>query len=359
MASRARLGVAVSWCGWSICAAVGALLLVEVEAADARTTYRANAADVDDDHQTVFDIGSEAITESSSLVVSTTHAGLVYTTNDSGDAATVYVLEDEQGRLVGRTTLAGVEPVDIEAMAAGSDGSLIVGDIGDNESERSSVTVYRIEQPGRGTTQATADQVELRFTGGPRDAEGLLYDAEAGRVLVISKELAGSVYQTPRDVFDTRRARLRRVAGAPGLATDATFLPGGDLVVVRTYIDASIYRYPSWELVDTIGLPSQEQGETVAAPPGGRSIWVGSEGEDSEVVAVRLPPIPAADGEQGPGATAPTAPGPTTDGSRSDRAGDDGLREVAEVALVGAGSALAVVVLIGIWRFRRHRASVY
>lgn len=350
--------------GWSICAVMVSLLLGVYAAAGAQTEYTGDRGTLADDEQTVFEIDSDAITESSSLVVSTTHAGLVYTTNDSGDSATVYVLEDGDGRLVGRTSLTGVEAVDIEALAGGTDGSLVIGDIGDNEAGRSSVLVYRIDQPGRGRDETSADRVELRFASGPGDAEGLLYDAREGRVLVISKEFGGSVYQTTRDVFDQERATLRRVADAPGLATDATFLPGGDLVVVRTYIDAWIYRYPSWELVDAIGLPSQEQGESVAAPPGGRSIWVGSEGEGSEVLAVRLPMIPPAEGEPGQGTTAPTTPGPkttelppTTGGPRSEPARGDDFRDVAEIALVGAGTALAVVVLVGIWRFRRHRAS--
>src|SRR5205085_3431861 len=73
----------------------------------------------------VFHIDDGRITESSSLVVSAAHPGLVYTANDSGDGPFVYVL-DRNGGLVGTTTLAGVDPLDIEAMSCGIDGTLVV-----------------------------------------------------------------------------------------------------------------------------------------------------------------------------------------------------------------------------------------
>ena len=85
----------------------------------------------------VFTIASPEITESSSLAVGTVDTRLVYTTNDSGDDGTVYTLDVSTGRVVGRTTLAGADPLDVEAIAAGDDGSLVVADIGDNNAEHS------------------------------------------------------------------------------------------------------------------------------------------------------------------------------------------------------------------------------
>src|SRR5689334_24114746 len=97
----------------------------------------------------VFRITDGKIRESSSLVEGTTSPGLFYTANDSGDGPYVYVL-DPTGRLLGTTSLSGVDPVDVEAMASGADGSLIVGDIGDNDATRQTVRLYRIEQPVAG-----------------------------------------------------------------------------------------------------------------------------------------------------------------------------------------------------------------
>ena len=119
---------------WSGCC----LLVATVAGSGVVTGQTAYASHADGPH-VVFTIGSPQITESSSLAVSTVHPGLVYTTNDSGDDGTVYML-DRHGALVGRTTLAGADPLDVEAIAAADDGTLVVADIGDNAADTRQLT---------------------------------------------------------------------------------------------------------------------------------------------------------------------------------------------------------------------------
>ena len=315
----------------------------------------------------VFTIRSTEITESSSLVVSTTRDGLVYTANDSSHSATVYVLDSSTGAVVGRTSLTGVEPVDIEAMGAGADGSLVVADIGDNGSDRHYVTVYRLEQPGRGSHEVPADELALRYVDGPRDAEAVLYDAEVGRVFVVSKQtFDASIYATRPDAFGGDRAVLRPVAAAPSVITDATFLPGGSVAVLRTYVGALLYRYPGWQVLESVKLPSLQQGESIAAPPGGRVVWVGSEGLHSDVVAVRLPPQPPKPPAKTPGTPSPPAPAddppsqaspaPETSPETSPAAGQeaDGDGAPTGVILMGAAAAATVAAAAG-WLLSRRR----
>ena len=301
---------------WSRLAAPAVLALMFATAGAGAVSGPAAYADDDGQRHRVFRINSMEITESSSLFVSTAHPGLVYTTNDSGDTPTIYVLDADNGALVGRTTLSGVDAVDVEALAGGTDGLLVMADIGDNDSVRDSVSVYRLPQPESGRRTASAERVELAYVDGPRDAESALYDARTGRIFVVSKELAGaSVYVTPRNVFDRSRALLRRVAGAPALATDATLLPGAKGAVVRTYVGATIYSFPSFEPVGAMPLPRLEQGESIAAPPSGAVVWVGSEGVRSPVIAVRLPkPSPTTPTTPTTSPTTPTTPttSPTT-----------------------------------------------
>jgi hypothetical protein len=235
----------------------------------------------------VFRISAPRITESSSLVQSTVHPPLLYTANDSGDGPYVYVLSPT-GRLVGTTTLLGVDPVDVEAMATGADGSLIFGDVGDNDSNRPNVAVYRIAQPGPGPSQVEAQKVTLTYQGGPRNAESMLYDSSTGRVYIMSKLPFGGVYESPPEVFSLRSATMRPIATAPSFATDATFLAGHHAVVVRTYRSAYVYRFPSWHLLTSFTLPAQRQGESVTTD-GSRALLVGSEGTDSPVWSVPLP----------------------------------------------------------------------
>jgi hypothetical protein len=307
----------------------------------------------DDGHRVLFTIASPLITESSSLAVSTAHPGLVYTTNDSGDTATVYVLDASDGRLVGKTTLTGVTPVDIEALGIDR-GSLVVGDIGDNDQARDSVVAYRLSQPGRGTATVQPDSVTLTYSDGARDAESLLYDGRTERVFVVSKGLAGArVYRSPPDVFGRVRATLTRDASAPAIATDATFVGGHRYAVIRTYFSAVVYRFPSWQKVDSFDLPPQEQGESVTSPGGDEVLWIGSEMEDSEVLEVSLPDLE-------PPAAPPTASGngsgeTTTKIVRTDGAGSRELRTWAVRATQVAGAGLVVVALVAVVLYRRHR----
>ena len=300
----------------------------------------------------VFRIASPDITESSSLVVSTVESGLVYTANDSGDTATVYVLAARSGAVVGRAQLTGVTPLDIEALSAGSDGALVVADIGDNGADRTSVALYKIPQPGRGPGEVAADRVALRYSDGPRDAEAIVYDAASGRVFVVGKEFSGAhVYRTPPDVFSRSRAVLRPVADAPLFATDATLLPGGDLAVIRTYFDAVVYRYPGWVKVQSFVLPRQPQGESVAAPARGGHLWIGSEGQNSAVLSVPLPLIEPVEAT----ATPTGVPSPTTASQASPH--HELLKSATRVVIVVAVGALALVVaLVGVL-YRRHRRA--
>jgi hypothetical protein len=312
----------------------------------------------------IFRIHSARINESSSLVVSTAHPRLVYTANDSGDGPFVYVL-DHHGRLVGTTTLAGVDPVDVEAMSSGSDGSLVVADIGDNHAVRGSVQIYRIPQPKAGDFTVTPEKVTLTYPDGPHNAESVLYDARTGRVFVVSKEVDAHVYATGPDVFSAPTAALTRVAAAPTIATDAAFLPGARAVVVRTYYNAVVYRYPSWHVQTSFTLPTEQQGESISAVPGQTSVWVGSEGVDSPVWDVPLDKAAAALVEKtGQAPRVPhTAPATSPTPPTAVHQGEHGPKTTAQdhgpsgwvVALGGVGTAVLVVVVAAVSTRRRSR----
>jgi hypothetical protein len=302
----------------------------------------------------VFRIQPAEIDESSSLVVSQTHNGLVYTANDSGGSATVYVLDADTGQLVGSTSIEGVEPIDIEAMTPGADGSLIVADIGDNDSQRGYVTVYRIDQPGRGTHTVAADAVRLTYSNGPHNAESAVYDADTGRLFIVSKEFVPArVYRSPRDLFSHRQAVMKPVARGPVLATDAALLPTDDVAVIRTYAAAYFYTFPGWRLLGQRTLPNQPQGESVAVPPGGHLLWVGSEGVNSQVLAVTVPRLTR---PSGPTSAPPsTAAGSTDDGAAAaENAHRDELKSRAVVVGGGALALLVVVAIIIAVRWHRH-----
>lgn len=224
------------------------------------------------------------IVESSGLVV---REGLVVTTNDSGDSGRVFTVDPATGRTVGVTSWTP-EPVDVEALAPAGPGHVWVGDIGDNQHVRRSVDVMRVPV-GRGRVTASPEAYELVYPDGARDAEALVSHPVTGQLFVITKGVfAGTVYAAPQHLRTDAANRLEAVGDAPGIVTDATFLPGGGGVVLRTYSHAHLAAFPSWQAVTSWELPRQDQGEGVAVA--GRALLVSSEGARSAVLRVPLPP---------------------------------------------------------------------
>ena len=236
-----------------------------------------------------FRFSDPEIVESSGLVVlpGTRTGGLVVTTNDSGDSGRVFTVDVGTGSTVGVTSWTP-EPVDVEALAPAGPDHVWVGDIGDNRHVRDSVEVLRVPV-GRGDVTASPEAYELVYPDGPRDAEALVRHPLTGQLFVITKGVfAGTVYAAPLRLRAGRPNRLTEVGEAPGIVTDATFLPGGGGVVMRTYSTAHLAAYPSWQPVTSWDLPQQEQGEGIALAM--RELLVSTEGARAEVLKVALPP---------------------------------------------------------------------
>lgn len=298
----------------------------------------------------------ERITESSGLARS---AGLLWTVNDSGDGPLLYGVDPRTGRTVRERVFSDQDPVDVEGLAAGPDGSLWVADVGDNRRSRGAVTVHEVRRTGE------VRHFELAYPDGPHDAETVLVHPRTGRLLVVTKVPfgGGSVYRAPGRLQQGQVHRLRRVASAPGLVTDGAFTPDGRHVVLRDYGRATVHRFPGFDQVGAFPLPRQEQGEGLTVV--GRRVWVSSEGSGSRVLSVRLPrrvtaddaaPAPSAevpaDGTTGPSGSGSAQP-PGTEVPPDDPGGTGAWTRPA--GLTAAVGALVGGGLVGGWWVRARR----
>lgn len=241
------------------------------------------AAGADEQPDTAFRFDDADIVESSGLAVV---GPLLVTTNDSGDRARVFSVDPRSGETVGVTSWEG-EPVDVEALAPAGAGHVWVADIGDNRHVRDSVEVLRVPV-GRGDIDAEPESYELVYPDGAHDAEALLSHPLTGRLHVVTKGVfAATVYAAPARLRPDAPNRLAPVAEAPGIVTDATFLPGGGAVVMRTYSHAHVVAFPTWQPVTSWELPQQDQGEGVAVD--GADLLISTEGVQSTVLRVPLP----------------------------------------------------------------------
>lgn len=233
-------------------------------------------------------VGDPRIDEASGLV---DLGQELVTTDDSGDAGVLYVL-DQRCRTVGTRTYAGSGGADgardVEALAPAGQGHVWVGDIGDNLSSRDDVVVRRVPV-GRGDRRVDVSSYRLVYPDGAHDAETLLRAPGTGRLYVVTKQLLSSqVYAAPRRLDPDGPNRLEPVARVSLTPTDGAFLADGRRVVLRGYDRASVYAVPGWRLIGSVRLPEQPQGESLAAGPGDR-IRIGSEGTDQPVLDVGLP----------------------------------------------------------------------
>ncbi|RYB93463.1 hypothetical protein EUA93_03250 [Nocardioides oleivorans] len=235
------------------------------------------------DAQEAFRFADPDVVESSGLVVVD---GLVVTVNDSGDSGRVFAVDPATGETVGVTSWSPA-PVDVEALAPAGPGHVWAADTGDNRHVRDSVEVLRVPV-GRGDRSVRPTSYELVYPDGAHDAEALVRHPLTGRLHVITKGVfSGTVYAAPPRLRADRPNALVAVGEAPGIVTDATFLPGGGGVVLRTYTSAHLAAYPSWEPVSSWDLPDQDQGEGLALA--GRELLVSTEGARSQVLRVPLP----------------------------------------------------------------------
>ncbi len=248
-----------------------------------------------------FTIKDSRIVESSGLAADP--PGNVYwTVNDSGSGPVAYAVKPD-GALAGTLSFAA-QPTDTEAVALHKD-KLYIADIGDNRARRDLVTVYRLDHPRPSGLTVGYRAYDFRYPDGAHDAETLLV-SPSGRMFIVTKGVKGGIYRAPRKPSRSTTNTLKRVADAPTLITDGTFLPGGDRIALLSYQRVTIVDAKSYATVASAAIPEQPQAESLAVSLDGSSLLVGSEGKRSKVRAMPIPgapspsPTPSDSGEQDP-----------------------------------------------------------
>ncbi|MGI5285980.1 hypothetical protein ACQEVF_21965 [Nonomuraea polychroma] len=248
----------------------------------------------DDGTEKLFTFKDPEITESSGLAMSPTHDGVYYTHNDSAATPTFYAV-DGNGRTRATYQVRGAQARDWEAMAATKDpatgrGVLWFADIGDNlDGAWPDISIYKVMEPRTlGDAVLSATRYRFRYADGARNAEGMMINPKTGRLYVVSKEFAGSVYAAPKKLRTDRPNILRKVASAPIMATDAAYAPDGSSYVIRTYFSATLYE-PSGESISKVTMPDLRQSESIAYTLDGAALLTGTEGPKSPVYRIPLP----------------------------------------------------------------------
>jgi len=261
-------------------------------------------------------IRQPALDESSGLVASSS-PGVYWTHNDSGDGPFLYGI-DETGAARGVWRVTGAQAIDWEDISAGpgpqrNSRYLYIGDIGDNDSRRPEIVVYRVLEPlitaadsgstkARPRVTAAAEAIRLRYPDGSHDAETLLVHPSSGDLYVITKVLLANpvVYKATAPLSPTGSITLVRIAelSVPsligGFITGGSVSPDGRRVALCDYLQGYEVVLPSsgsfddiWKQpMSTIDLGTRSQGEAIAYRLDGRALLMTSEGKRSPLIQV-------------------------------------------------------------------------
>lgn len=199
---------------------------------------------------------------------------------------------------------------------------LVIGDIGDNDSRRKSVSLYFVPEPApgeRGGPLRATHRLRFSYPDGPRDAESMAYDPASGKILILSKrDNPPRLYGIPLDLAlwqseleaeflaevpgfrPPTRMDIMRTLGRGQWVSQPTGMdisPDGRLAAVITYRSLYLFRRGDAE---TWPEAMQRTPEEFIGPPGlhdeavgftadGRSLFVASERRPSPLFRLDLP----------------------------------------------------------------------
>jgi hypothetical protein len=229
------------------------------------------------------------VTEASGMAASRKNRGVLWVHNDAGNSATIYAIK-ATGEFLGAYRVKQAKSRDWEDIAIGPGPEkgidyIYIGNIGDNNLEYSSIAVYRVAEPNVDINQIAesakksederigpAEEIELVYPDGPKNAETLLVDPLSGDIYIITKSSTlAMVYMAPFPQSTDQINTLEFVTTIPlAMATAGDVSPDGKSIIVRAAHIAGIWRREEdklWKAFSAapiwLDLMDEPQGEAI------------------------------------------------------------------------------------------------
>lgn len=240
-------------------------------------------------------IEGNKIREASGLAASFNNPGMLWTHNDSGNIADIFLIS-EKGEIKCTVHLSGIKNRDWEDIAVGSEGEknyLYIAEIGDNNAAYDTKFLYRIEEPqiAEGVTDTTIhqiDKIEFTLSDGARDTEALTIDPVSKNFYILSKrERQVNLYRLSFPLSTTESMIAKKVLeGLPfSLIVAADISKDGSEILTKNYDHVFYWKRTPGELVEDVFKRTPErlrynpepQGEAIAFDPDGTGYYTLSE----------------------------------------------------------------------------------
>jgi hypothetical protein len=248
---------------------------------------------------------STDLDEASGLVHSRSNANILWSHNDGGNSATLYLVKSD-GKNLGTCALEGVTNRDWEDVAMISESGknyVLVGDIGDNTASKTSIFIYKFEEPNLSTVSspqnltipaAQIQKFEFTYPDGARDAEALMVDPINGDIYIVSKrEDKVRVYRKPLPFSTTQNNILEKVTELNIIAVTAGDISAdGKEILLKSY--DKIYYWKRENTTTSISSLLQQSpqelnyipellGESIAWRTDGSGFYTVSEGSNVDL----------------------------------------------------------------------------
>lgn len=202
--------------------------------------------------------------------------GNVWVHNDENNNPQVIAVSLTTGREAGNVNVGAPARKDPEAIRKHPDGRVLLGDIGDNDNNRSSVRLYVV---------GGSDSYQLSYPFGPSNAEALLIHPTSGEIFIADKSGRVVSFGSGPSSSGTQVA-----SGLPGNISDGTFTNDGKFVLF-TVAGASVvyvHAYPGFGAVGTIPIPGLPKCEAITVDSD-CSFLVTTEGASPPIYRVLIP----------------------------------------------------------------------
>ncbi len=239
--------------------------------------------------------------EASGLSASKANPGYLWTLNDSGNSAEIFLIDD-RGDIVLTCKLKHGDNRDWEDIAVGPgpevEGSYVyIGEIGDNDAKYDLKYIYRLPEPQLGKKEKISidefDTLIIKLPDGARDMESMTIDQTSGDIYLISKReknvnvyiLAASQQVKHDTLIPTKIATLPYYN-----VVAADFSLDGSELILKTYDEILYWKKPDSLSIQQVLLTRpillnykpEPQGEALAWSLDGSGFYTLSESVDGE-----------------------------------------------------------------------------
>lgn len=222
-----------------------------------------------------------------------------------------------------------------------ANGVLYVGDIGDQQTDRSSIQVLSpLATSGTSTSWKAWD---LTYPDGAHDADAMAVSPK-GNIYVVTKGPSPAIYRSPGALSRSGQNLLEKVAQAPAGVTDAVFLPGGQKLAVRTASQVLVLDAFSWKTVSS-GPLAASGGDALSTSLSGGGLVAG--GSSAKVSGLDVPTGTAS-------ATASAKPTSTPSAQASDASSSSGTKHSGTGIALGMAVVMALVAGVVVHRVGRR-----